>query len=89
MLLFNIIAVVGLTVTSVGAVTISGSTTSNTGSTAGIEALVKRRLPQHENSFTFSLFANTGSESESYSIMSTRDGKIQVQGTSLSAIVYG
>ncbi|KAL7809425.1 putative alpha-N-acetylglucosaminidase [Trichoderma gracile] len=72
-----------------GATTILESMGSTTYSTAGIEALVRRRLPQHEHSFTFSLSANTESESESYTVTTTHDGRIRVQGTSLSSILYG
>ncbi|KAJ4856713.1 alpha-N-acetylglucosaminidase (NAGLU) tim-barrel domain-containing protein [Trichoderma breve] len=57
--------------------------------TAGIKALVKPRLPQHENSFIFSLANDTTSAVDSYTVVSTADGKIHVQGTSLSSIVYG
>ncbi|KAL6691347.1 glycoside hydrolase family 89 protein [Trichoderma pleuroticola] len=87
--LFNIITVLGLLSPLVGAITALKLTASTTDPTAGIKALVKRRLPQHENSFTFSLANDTASAAESYIVLSTADGKIHVQGTSLSSIVYG
>ncbi|KAH0493356.1 hypothetical protein TgHK011_000030 [Trichoderma gracile] len=88
MKLSDIVAFGGLMAIA-GATTIPESMGSTTYSTAGIEALARRRLPQHEHSFTFSLSANTESESESYTVTTTHDGRIRVQGTSLSSILYG
>lgn len=85
--LFNILTAVGLLSPLVGAINASKPSTAD--QTAGIKALVKRRLPQHENSFIFSLVNDTASAADSYTVVSTADGKIHVQGTSLSSIVYG
>ncbi|PTB51442.1 glycoside hydrolase family 89 protein [Trichoderma harzianum CBS 226.95] len=87
--LFNVITAVGLLSPLVGAINASKPTASTTGQTAGIQALVKRRIPQHENSFIFSLTNDTASAVDNYTVVSTVDGKIHVQGTSLSSIVYG
>ncbi|PTB63279.1 glycoside hydrolase family 89 protein [Trichoderma citrinoviride] len=89
MKLLDTIAFVGLMAISTVATTIFESTASSISSTAGIEALVKRRLPQHADSFIFSLSANVESESESYTVTNAEDGKIRVQGASLSSILYG
>ncbi|KAL7931379.1 glycoside hydrolase family 89 protein [Trichoderma chlorosporum] len=87
--LSDFIAVAGLLLASTKASTISESTASSADLTAGIKALVKRRLPQHENSFIFSLSTDAESDSESYAVTGGQDGKIHVQGTSLSSIAYG
>ncbi|TFA99927.1 Alpha-N-acetylglucosaminidase [Trichoderma ghanense] len=89
MKLLDTIAFVGLMAISTVATATSESTAFTTHSTAGIKALVRRRLPQHQHSFNFSLSANTDSELESYSVTNTDDGNIRVQGTSLSSILYG
>lgn len=61
-------------------------------STAGITAFVKRRLPHHADSFEFVVSNPTKSstkENDSYSVSSGSNGKIKVQGTSLSAVMQG
>jgi alpha-N-acetylglucosaminidase len=66
-------------------------------STDGILDLVKRRLPDHVDSFTFRLFRNnTGPVSSSntpandeYIISSSEDGKLVVEGNSLIALASG
>ncbi|KKP06937.1 hypothetical protein THAR02_01018 [Trichoderma harzianum] len=71
--LFNIITTVGLLSPLVGAIDDSKPTASNTDQTAGIKAFVKRRIPQHENSFIFSLTNGTASAIDSYTVVSTAD----------------
>jgi alpha-N-acetylglucosaminidase len=68
-------------------------------STAGIEALVQRRLPQHTGDFEFSIVGwNENSSSlaslestsnDTYTVSSGQDGKIKVEGNSLSALASG
>lgn len=61
-------------------------------STTGVEALVKRRLPQHAGSFQFELVNVSTSASkgnDTYAVSSSEDGKIVVQGNSLSALLSG
>lgn len=59
-------------------------------STAGIEALVQRRLPQHVHSFEFSIAnATSAGESDSYTVSTAQSGKVKVEGNSLSALATG
>lgn len=66
-------------------------------STAGISALVKRRMPNHVDSFAFSVVPEmvlpssneTRAKNDAYKVSSTTDGKILVEGSSLSAIASG
>lgn len=66
-------------------------------STAGIVDLVKRRLPAHIDAFTFNLQGNSAdlisssnpARNDEYTISSTPDGKILVEGTSLIALASG
>ncbi|KAI1826032.1 glycoside hydrolase family 89 protein [Xylaria intraflava] len=66
-------------------------------STAGVESLVRRRLPHHAESFQFKIVnavkneTGTGVEREndSYVVSSTKNGKILVQGNSVSALLSG
>ncbi|OIW28203.1 putative alpha-N-acetylglucosaminidase [Coniochaeta ligniaria NRRL 30616] len=61
-------------------------------STAGIEALVQRRLPQHTGAFQFKLVNVSTEESrgnDTYVVSCGDDGKIIVQGTTLSALLSG
>jgi alpha-N-acetylglucosaminidase len=65
-----------------------------TQSTQGILDLVQRRLPSHVNDFEFQLIANgTGNGTklvnDNYIVSSTSDGKILVEGNSLSALSSG
>jgi alpha-N-acetylglucosaminidase len=62
--------------------------------TRGILDLVQRRLPNHVNDFEFQLIANgtgngTKPVNDDYIVSSTSDGKIRVQGNSLSALSSG
>lgn len=66
--------------------------TSSTSSTAGVESLVKRRLPSHANSFEFALEPSSHGSSltnDTYSVSSTKDGKIRIEGTTTSALLSG
>ncbi|KAK5996206.1 Alpha-N-acetylglucosaminidase [Cladobotryum mycophilum] len=58
-------------------------------STAGVEALVRRRLPQHADAFEFTLVDGHDDNDESYIVKSSGDGKVHVQGTTLSALLSG
>lgn len=68
----------------------------DTPSTAGLESLVRRRLPDHVGSFEFSIRAPQGVSThalkpipDEYTVTSTEDGKIRVEGTTLSALSSG
>ncbi|KAH8648643.1 putative alpha-N-acetylglucosaminidase [Xylariales sp. PMI_506] len=67
------------------------NTTSSTASlTAGVEALVQRRIPQHASSFEFAIVnATTDPTYDTYTVSSTSDGKILVQGNTVSALLSG
>jgi hypothetical protein len=62
-------------------------------STAGVEALVQRRLPRHAGSFEFAIVNASASDSpptnDSYVVSTNREGKIQVDGNSPSALLSG
>lgn len=64
-------------------------------SVQGIYDLIARRIPQHCNSFTFSLVESDVSSKSNESVLdhyvvsSGQDGEINVQGNTLSAISYG
>lgn len=62
----------------------------------GILDLVQRRLPDHVGSFEFRLVGNentsfsvTTKENDQYSVSSTPDGKILVEGNSLIGLASG
>jgi alpha-N-acetylglucosaminidase len=66
--------------------------TSSTSSTAGVESLVQRRLPSHANSFEFALEPSSHGSAltnDSYTVSSTKDGKIRIEGTTTSALLSG
>lgn len=66
-------------------------------STQGIVDLVKRRLPDHVDTFTFHLLANetgpaasaTDAKNDQYMISSTADGKVLIEGNSPIALASG
>jgi hypothetical protein len=61
-------------------------------STTGVEALVQRRLPQHAGAFQFELVNVSTAKSrgnDTYAVSSTNDGKVLVQGNTLSALLSG
>lgn len=65
-------------------------------STQGLHDLVKRRLPDHVDSFTFSLNASLEAQDDNYirkndnfEVSSAPNGTILVQGNSLSALATG
>ena len=68
-----------------------GLPTAHKHSTRGIYKLVQRRMPLHANRFEFSLvdFIQNGSDYDQYLISSTPNGKVRIEGTTLSAIAYG
>ncbi|KIL58955.1 glycoside hydrolase family 89 protein [Amanita muscaria Koide BX008] len=60
--------------------------------TAGIQDLVNRCLPRHADSFTFSLVNASEplkSQNDAYTVSTTKNGKILVEGNSLSALAVG
>lgn len=60
------------------------------GSTTGIESLLQRRLPQHAENFEFSIVNATSlGENDVYSVSNGENGKIKVEGSSLSALATG
>jgi alpha-N-acetylglucosaminidase len=71
---------------------IGAAASSSSSSTAGVEALVKRRLPNHVNSFEFSLEPSSHGSTlanDSYTVSSTKNGKILIEGTTTSALLSG
>jgi len=64
-------------------------------STAGLTNLVARRLPQHVNDFKFRLVNATSigvtnsSCHDSYTVTSSSDGTISIEGTTVSALSQG
>lgn len=57
--------------------------------TLGIVDLVKRRLPNHVDDFEFRLLGNQSTTSNDAYSVSSVDGKILVEGNSLSALSSG
>lgn len=58
--------------------------------TAGINSLVQRLLPNHVDSFEFQLRnQKNATENDSYNVSSASNGKIVVAGNSLSALAVG
>ncbi|KAI1320229.1 tim-barrel domain-containing protein [Xylariaceae sp. FL0255] len=61
----------------------------------GIQNLLKRRLPQHASNFEFAIVNATNATAElervndDYEVYSTINGKILVQGNSVSGLLYG
>ncbi|KAH8697216.1 glycoside hydrolase family 89 protein [Talaromyces proteolyticus] len=67
-----------------------------TSSTQGLINLVQRRIPNHVNSFTFSLTDTNSTDkngyirqNDSYEVSSASNGTILIEGTSLSALATG
>lgn len=59
-------------------------------STTGIESLLQRRLPQHAEKFEFSIVNATSlGENDVYAVSNGKNGKIKVEGSSLSALATG
>ncbi|KAL7789894.1 glycoside hydrolase family 89 protein [Trichoderma ceciliae] len=61
-------------------------------STAGVESLVKRRLPNHVDSFEFALEPSSHGSTlanDSYTVSSAKDGKVRIEGTTTSALLSG
>lgn len=100
MRLFNVAAtLIGVTA-CVGAAVVPTST--RTDLIAGVQALVRRRLPEHAESFEFTLLGVVSESSErvaqkvlgkgdgdSYIVSSTGNGKIHIQGNTPSALLSG
>lgn len=75
---------------------VAGCVAASTPSTDGILNLVKRRLPDHVDHFEFRLVGNITKlpvvatpPNDEYTISSTRDGKILVEGNSPIALASG
>ena len=64
---------------------------SSSSSTAGIEDFVQRRLPHHVHDFEFSLdeVKHSAQSNDTYKVSSAKNGKILVEGNSLSALMSG
>ena len=64
-------------------------------STAGIEALVKRRLPEHANAFSFTLSGSTTSKiithaaNDEYTVSNGGNGTINILGNTPIALASG
>jgi alpha-N-acetylglucosaminidase len=75
----------------------SSGTSAAVPSTQGILDLVKRRLPNHVENFEFAVVENTNSTSSAiaqlqndiYTVSTPADGKVRVEGSSLSALAMG
>lgn len=71
---------------------ITAAVASTAPSTDGLTAFIKRRLPHHADSFELSIEnatkASTASN-DAYTVSSGTNGKVQIQGTSPSAIMQG
>lgn len=66
------------------------SCTPSQPSTTGIQALLQRRLPQHAEKFEFSIVNATSlGENDVYAVSNAQNGKIKVEGSSLSALATG
>ncbi len=71
-----------------------------TTSTSGVESLVRRRLPQHAESFQFEIVETLGVDgtqteiqselvNDSYVVSSASNGKVIVQGNTVGALLAG
>jgi alpha-N-acetylglucosaminidase len=75
---------------------VAGCAAASTPSTDGILNLVKRRLPDHVDDFEFRLVGNVTEfpvaatpPNDEYTVSSTTDGKILVEGNSPIALASG
>jgi alpha-N-acetylglucosaminidase len=74
-----------------------GAVTATAQSTDGIVNLVKRRLPDHVDDFTFRLLGSqtgpitsaTNATNDQYTVSSIAPGKIEISGNSLIALASG
>lgn len=64
---------------------------ATTTSVQGIKNLVKRRLPAHVNDFEFEIVNEKANNTvnDEYCVSSLKNGKILVEGNSLSALAVG
>lgn len=71
---------------------LTSAVASTAPSTDGVTAFIKRRLPQHADSFELRIEnaaeASTATN-DAYTVSTGANGKIQIQGTSPSAIMQG
>lgn len=67
------------------------ATTAVAQSTQGIYDLVQRRMPNHANSFQFTLTntTQTAGSYDQYVVSTAADGTVTVQGSTLSALASG
>lgn len=66
--------------------------TALSASTQGIVDLVQRHMPNHVDDFSFALVYDKGSndtENDRYTVAMDAQGKISVQGNSISALAVG
>ncbi|PQK12588.1 hypothetical protein BB8028_0003g12050 [Beauveria bassiana] len=71
---------------------ITAAVASTTTSTDGVTAFITRRLPDHAANFQVSIdnaAATSATSSDRYTVSSGSNGKIQIQGTSPSAVLQG
>jgi alpha-N-acetylglucosaminidase len=70
-----------------------GAATASSPSTAGIEGFVQRRLPQHVNSFEFSIDEAAqglgAATNETYTVSSIGNGRVKIHGSTTSAVMMG
>jgi alpha-N-acetylglucosaminidase len=85
-LIFGLLAIASTAV----AAPATTSCTPSQPSTTGIQALLQRRLPQHAEKFEFSIVnATSFGENDVYAVSNAQNGKIKVEGSSLSALATG
>lgn len=75
------------------AISAAAASSTTTPSTDGVAAFIKRRLPDHADSFEVSITKAaeaSAATNDAYTVSTSRtNGKIQIQGTSLSAVMQG
>lgn len=85
-----LVKIISWAAVAVGAGAALASTSAH--STAGVEALVKRRLPQHSDKFEFAIVNAPDSKelaNDTYSVTSTHDGRFLIRGNTVSALLSG
>ncbi|EEA22743.1 hypothetical protein TMatcc_001598 [Talaromyces marneffei ATCC 18224] len=91
MQILNLISgVLAIASTAIAAPGSTSTSTSSQLSTTGIESLLQRRLPQHAHKFEFSVVNATSlGENDAYTVANAENGRIKVEGSSLSALATG
>lgn len=86
-LISGVLAIAGTAIAAPGS---TSTSTSSQLSTTGIESLLQRRLPQHAHKFEFSVVNATSlGENDAYTVANAENGRIKVEGSSLSALATG